>query len=217
MRGTLAGMLSLSLVAAPPVQGQEQGQDCLAEVKMPEVGQWAEYTGVMNKDPYTLRYAVVGAEEREGKPMKWLELKMVGAKKDQSMVYQVLTPGNPAEMDQAQEIVFKPGDKQAMRMSGMMMKMIRGQLQKNSVLGNLCEGVSRAGEETVTVPAGTFEAVRYHDSKHDADTWIVPDRPFVMVKSKGKDFDLSLAASGSGAESSITETPQEMPGLGPSK
>ena len=38
MRGTLAGMLSLSLVTAPPVLGQGQGQDCLAEVKMPEVG-----------------------------------------------------------------------------------------------------------------------------------------------------------------------------------
>ncbi len=216
MRWTVAGILSLTLFATSPAAGQ--GQECLAGMKMPDVGQWAEYQGVMNKkDPYTMRYAVVGAEERGGKSMKWLELRMVGEKKDRNMVYQVLTPGNPAEMDQAQEIIFKPGDKQAMRMSAMMMKMIRGQLQKNSVLGNLCEGVSVAGEESVTVPAGTFTALRYHNDKHGADTWVVPDRPFFMVKSKGKDFELSLTSSGDGAKSSITETPQEMPGLGRSK
>ena len=215
MRGAflLSGLVLTA--AAPAVQAQN---DCLADIKMPEVGQWAEYTGTMNKDPYTLRYAVVGAEEREGKSLKWLELKMVGKKKDQNMVYQVLTPGNPAEMDQAEEIIMKPGDKQAVRMNGMMLKMLRGQLKKNSILANLCEGITPAGEESVTVPAGTFKAIRYHDSKHNADTWVVPDRPFVMVKSKGKDFELSLASSGDGAKSSITETPQEMPGMGgPSK
>ena len=216
MHGTVAGMLSLSLFAAPPAEGQ--GQECLAGMKMPGVGQWAEYQGIMNKkDPYTMRYAVVGAEERGGAPMKWLELRMIGEKKDKNMVYQVLTPGNPAQMDQAQEIIFKPGDKQAMRMNAMMMKMIRGQLKKNSVLGNVCEGVTLAGEESVTVPAGTFTALRYHDAEHEADTWVVPNQPFFMVKSKGKDFEMSLVSSGGGAKSSITETPQEMPGFGPSK
>jgi len=216
MRGTVAGMLSLSLLAAPPAMGQ--GQECLAGFKMPAVGQWAEYRGVMNKnDPYTMRYAVVGTEERGGTSMKWLELKMVGEGKDKTMVYQVLTPGTPAEMSQAQEVIFKPGDRPAMKMNAMMMNMIRGQLEKNSVLGNICEGVSLAGEESVTVPAGTFKALRYHNAKYESDTWVVPDQPFFMVKSKGKDFELSLASSGDGAKSSITETPQEMPGFGPTK
>ena len=216
MRGTVAGMLSLSLLAAPPAAGQ--GQECLAGMKMPDVGQWAEYQGVMNKnDPYTLRYAVVGAEERGGKGMKWLELRMVGEEESKNMVYQVLTPGTPAEMDQAQEIIFKPGDKRAMKMNAMMMKMLRGQLNKNSVLGNMCEGVSLAGEESVTVPAGTFKALRYHNSKYESDTWVVPNQPFFMVKSKGKDFELSLTSTGDGAKSSITEPPQEMPGVGRSE
>jgi hypothetical protein len=215
MRGTVATALSFSLLAAPPIAAQ--GQDCLAGVKMPEVGQWAEYKGVMKDDPYTLRYAVVGSEERGGKTMKWLELRMVGEKKDRNMIYQVLTPGTPAEMDQAQEIIFKPGDKQAMKMNAMMMKMVRGQLEKNSILDNVCDGVTLAGEESVTVPAGTFKALRYHSSEHQSDTWVVPDRPFLMIKSKGKDFELSLTSSGDGAKSSITEKPQEMPGFGPSK
>jgi hypothetical protein len=216
MRGTMAGILSLSLLAAPPAVAQ--GQECLAGLKMPDVGQWAEYQGIMNKkDPYTMRYAVVGAEDREGKKMKWLELRMVGAEKDKSMVYQVLTPGTPAEMDQAQEIIFKSGEKQAMKMNAMMMKIIRGQLKKSSVLGNMCEGVSLTGKESVTVPAGTFKALRYHNAKYESDTWVVPNQPFFMVKSKGEDFKLSLVYSGDGAQSSITETPQEMPGLGRSQ
>ena len=212
MRGTVAGILSLSLLVAPPAAGQ--GQDCLAGLKMPEVGQWAEYQGVMNNKPYTMRYAVVGAEEREGKPMKWLELRMVGEEADKNLVYQVLTPGNAAEMDQAEEIIFKSGDRQPMKMSGMMMKMIRGQLQKNSILGNVCEGVTIAGKESVTVPAGTFKAVRYHNSKYEGDTWMVPNLSFYMVKSKGKNIEMNRTGSGDGAKSSITETPQEM---GPSK
>jgi hypothetical protein len=214
MRGVL--LRSVFLVAATATAAEAQN-DCLADLKMPAVGQWAEYTGTLHKDPYTMRYAVVGSEDRAGKSMRWLELKMTGEKKDQNMVYQVLTPGNPAELDQAEEVIFKTGDKPAMKMNGTMLGMIRGQLKKNSVLANLCEGVAPVGKESVTVPAGTFQAIRYHDSTHAADTWVVPDRPFVMVKSKGKDFELSLASSGGGAKSSITETPEEMPGMGPSK
>lgn len=207
MRGVLRSVLLLAATATA-VQAQNE---CLADLKMPAVGQWARYTGTMKNDPYTLRYAVVGAEEREGKAMKWLELTMGKSDEDQEMVYQVLTPGNPAEMGRAEEIVFKPAGKPAMKMNGAMLKMILGQLEKNSVLSSLCEGVAPTGEESVTVPAGTFTAIRYHDSKHDADTWVVPDRPFVMVKSKGKDFELNLAESGDGATSAITETPQQMP------
>jgi hypothetical protein len=207
MRGVLRSVLLLAATATA-VQAQNE---CLADLKMPAVGQWARYTGTMKNDPYTLRYAVVGAEEREGKAMKWLELTMGKSEQDQEMVYQVLTPGNPAEMGRAEEIVFKPAGKPAMKMNGAMLKMILGQLEKNSVLSSLCEGVAPTGEESVTVPAGTFTAIRYHDSKHDADTWVVPDRPFVMVKSKGKDFELNLAESGDGATSAITETPQQMP------
>ncbi len=96
----------------------------------------------------------------------------------------------------------------------MMMKMIRGQLNKNSVLSKVCEGTTLVGEESVTVPAGTFQALHFHNAKYKSDSWVVPDRPFFMVKSKGKDFELSLTESGDGAKSSIEETPQEMPGLG---
>ena len=65
--------------------------NCLDQIKFPAVGRWAEYKAVYNKkDPYTVRYAVIGAEQRGGKTMDWVELRMKGADKAHNIVYQML-------------------------------------------------------------------------------------------------------------------------------
>jgi hypothetical protein len=207
---SLRSLLVLAALATPAAAQNE----CLKDYRMPAVGRWAEYQATFKGKPTTMRYAVVGEESREGAPMKWLEMRMAGGK--DTSVYQMLTPGNPAEMDKIQEVVFKTGDKPAMKMGGAMIGMIRGQVGKNSALANLCEGVSLVGEESVTVPAGTFKAARFHNDKHDSDAWMVRDQPFYLVKSLGKDHEIVLVSSGEGASSSITEEPQDMMG-GPSK
>jgi hypothetical protein len=207
---SLRSLLVLAALATPAAAQNE----CLKDYRMPAVGRWAEYQATFKGKPTTMRYAVVGEESREGAPMKWLEMRMAGGK--DTSVYQMLTPGNPAEMDKIQEVVFKTGDKPAMKMGGAMIGMIRGQVGKNSALANLCEGVSLVGEESVTVPAGTFKAARFHNDKHDSDAWMVRDQPLYLVKSLGKDHEIVLVSSGEGASSSITEEPQDMMG-GPSK
>jgi hypothetical protein len=207
---SLRSLLVLAALATPAAAQNE----CLKDYRMPAVGRWAEYQATFKGKPTTMRYAVVGEESREGAPMKWLEMRMAGGK--DTSVYQMLTPGNPAEMDKIQEVVFKTGDKPAMKMGGAMIGMIRGQVGKNSALANLCEGVSLVGEESVTVPAGKFQAARFHNDKHDSDAWMVRDQPFYLVKSLGKDHEIVLVTSGDGARSSITEEPQDMMG-GPSK
>ncbi len=73
------------------------------------------------------------------------------------------------------------------------------------------------GEEKVSVPAGSFSAKHFHSAKYETDMWVSPKVPFSMLKSVGKSHELVLAATGDGAKSEITETPQEMPGLGPAK
>jgi hypothetical protein len=206
--------LRTALVLATLTTPAAAQNECLKDYRMPAVGRWAEYQATLNGKPSIMRYAVVGEESRGGAPMKWLELRMAGDK--DTMVYQMLTPGNPAEMDKVQEVVFKTGDKPAMKMSGAMIGMIRGQVGKNSALANLCEGVSLVGEESVTVPAGTFKAARFHNEKHESDAWMVRDHPFYLIKSVGKNHDIALVKSGNGATSSITEEPQDMMG-GPSK
>jgi hypothetical protein len=99
-----------------------------------------------------------------------------------------------------------------MKMDGMMLKMIRGQMDKQSFLKDICKDVTLVGAESVTVPAGKFDTKHFHSAKYSSDSWITPGVPFSMVKSVGKDFEMMLVAHGDGAKSSITETPKSMGG-----
>jgi hypothetical protein len=203
--------LVLLLAAAPAVQAQ----DCIEQIKFPKVGRWAEYKALYNgKDPYTVRYAVIGSEKRGGADLKWVELRMVGVDKDKSFTYQVLVPGSPSEMADVQEIIMKAGDKPAMKMNGMMLKMIRGQLDKQNFLADVCKEVTLVGKEKITVPAGRFQATHFRSAKYSSDSWVASSVPFALVKSVGKNYQMELAVHGDGAKSSIIEQPQEMPGMG---
>jgi hypothetical protein len=96
----------------------------------------------------------------------------------------------------------------------------------------MCADLTKVGEETVTVPAGTFKTTHYHfksdrnvngmQISSEGDVWVNPDVPFGMVKESGKtsgmrgeqEMTMVLTATGKDAKSSITETPQEMgPGM----
>jgi hypothetical protein len=209
-------MLSLAAVLGVTSAGRAQ-ETCIEQMKFPEVGRWAEYQALYNKkDPYTIRYAVVGSERREGKDLKWLELRMRGEKKEGNIVYQMLVPASVAELGEVQEIVMKPGDKPAMKMDRMMLKMIRGQMEKQSFIGDVCKDVTLVGPESVTVPAGKFQTRHFRSDKNTSDSWLTLDIPFAMVKSVGKNYEMALRSYGDGAKSSITEKPQDMGG-GPKK
>jgi hypothetical protein len=208
------GLLSLVLLT-PAIPTAAAQQNCLEQFKFPPVGRWAEYQAIYNEeDPYTIRYAMIGTESRGGKKLQWVEMRITGSRQDQNMVYQMLVPGSLADMEQVQEIVFKPGDKPAMKMDGMMMQMIRKQLDNQSFFSEVCQGVTFVGEESVRVPAGSFKALHYRSAGHGTDSWVVPAIPFSLVKAAGKDFRVELATQGDGAKSSITEKPQEIGGMG---
>jgi hypothetical protein len=209
---------ALPLVLMVAWAASVQAQQCVDQIKFPQVGQWAEYKALYNgKDAYTVRYAVIGSEKRAGADLKWVELRMVGQEKDKNFTYQVLAPGSIDEMAKVQEVIMKAGDRPAMKMNGMMMKMIRGQLDKQNFLAEVCKDVALVGEEKVQVPAGEFETRHFHSDKYTSDSWVAPAVPFSLVKAVGKNYEMSLAAHGKGAKSSITEKPQEMPGMtGPS-
>lgn len=205
-------ILSLAVVLCAASAGRAQ-ETCLEQMKLPEVGRWAEYKALYNKeDPYTMRYAVVGGEKRGGKDLKWLELRMTGEKKDGNMIYQVLVPGSVAELGKVEEVIMKPGERPAMKMDGMMLNMIRAQMEKQSFLSDACKDVTLVGAESVTVPAGKFQTQHFRSAKHTSDTWLTSDIPFAMVKSTGKNYEMALTSHGEGAKSSITEVPQSMGG-----
>jgi hypothetical protein len=209
MRSTLPWrVMVLACVLTPGVQAQDP---CASYVKFPAVGQWAEYEGTYNqKDSMTTRYAVVGSETRAGTEYKWIELKLTDRRKARDMVYQMLVPGGPLEMGNIQEVVMKSGPGRAVKMNGMMLKMIRGQLEKNSFLKDVCTEVTLVGQERVQVPAGSYQAKHFRSDKYETDSWVDPAIPFSLVKSSGKSHEMVLVATGTGAKSSITEVPQEM-------
>ena len=214
MRSSLPWAAAALLSVAPAVQAQDA---CAENLKWPKVGAWAEYQGTYNKNaPVTSRYAVVGTEDRNGAEYKWVEFKMHDAKKNTDMIYQMLVPGGgPLEMDGIEEVVMKMGDRPAMKMSGMMLGMMRKQLTQSMAFKDACAEVTMVGEEQVSVPAGSFAAKHFHSAKYETDTWVSSKVPFSMLKSVGKSHELVLAATGDGAKSEITETPKEMEGLGP--
>ncbi len=207
MRTTLLSLVLLGVTSAGWAQ-----DTCIEQIKFPEVGRWAEYKALFKEDPYTIRYAVIGSENRGGQDLKWLELRMVGNKKDRNMVYQMLVPGSAAQLGEVSEVVMKAGENPAMKMDGMMLKMIKGQMQKQSFLSDACKDVTLVGSESVTVPAGKFDSRHFHSAKYSADSWLAAGVPFTMIKSTGKDYKMELVAHGDGAKSSITETPQSMGG-----
>jgi hypothetical protein len=211
MRSSLPWAAAALLSVAPAVQAQDA---CAENFKWPKVGAWAEYQGTYNKTPRTSRYAIVGTENRNGAEYKWVEFKMHDPKKNTDMIYQMLVPGGgPLEMDGIEEVVMKIGDKPAMKMSGMMLGMMRTQLSKSTAFKDACTEATLVGEEKVSVPAGSFTAKHFHSTKYESDIWVSPEVPFSMIKSVGKSHELLLAATGDGAKSEITETPEEMKGL----
>jgi hypothetical protein len=209
MRATLVCVLLLLTCAAGSLRAQN---DCLKHLSWPAVGRWASYSSVGGGRTMTLRYAAVGTEKREGVPLKWIEMQ-TRVDSAPGNVFQMLLPGGPADIPKVQEIVMKHGDRPAMKMGGMMLGVIRKQLEESSVFSNLCEGVTFVGEETVKVPAGSFKSLHFHNDKYQSDTWISPSVPFTLVKTVTPRHQVELKEIGDGAKSSITETPTEMPGL----
>lgn len=198
-----------AVAVARPAQAQN---DCFKHLVWPAVGRWAEYSSAVGGKSMTIRYAAVGVEKREGVPLKWIEMQTtIGAAP--ANTYQLLLPGGPTDIPKVQEVIFKNGARPAMKMGGMMLGVLRKQLEENSVFSSLCDGVTLVGEETVKVPAGSFKALRFHNDKYQSDTWISPSVPFSLVQTITPRHQVALLALGDGAKSSITETPQEMPGL----
>ena len=76
-----------------------------------------------------------------------------------------------------------------------------------------CEAAESATKESISVAGGTFDAFRVPLKRLGKVIWVTPDVPFGVVKLADADGKgLELLAYGTDAESSITETPQKMPG-----
>jgi hypothetical protein len=181
-------------------------QDCAVGIKPPAAGSWSEYTTKDGK----MRLALLGTETRAGRNLVRMEISM--SSREGPMIMQVFAPGYPYQMSGIEDFVIKAAGQPAMRMSAQMLQMMANRMPKD-LIAEFCRNASmnRVGEESITVPAGTFRTIHYHDATSGNDVWVSESIPFGLVRTKLKNGEeIELTSRGTDARSQITETPQEM-------
>ena len=179
--------------------------------KPPKIGEWAELRMDKQKDagkkPMVMRVGFVDQEQRGAE--KLYRMQMIMTQPDgKRMIMQMLTPWGPAvfEGDYDTDVIMKMGDQQAMVMP------IKGGKNQPGMadIRKECTKYTIVGDESVTVPAGTFDTRHY--AGPDGDSWVATDVPgWRLVKMVTKKGDtMVLTATGSGAKNEITETPMDM-------
>jgi hypothetical protein len=207
-------ILVLGLVLAPVAPASAGAQNACADLpkyfsRPPRIGEWAELAWHKQgkPDPDRMRIAVVKAEKRQGKPMYWFQMVMADAGGKRTIM-QMLTPWDPSSLQgtKATEVVMKIGDQRAMKMSP---ELTRAATQKAD-WREFCADSKFLGEESVTVPAGTFKT-RHYKGPH-GETWVSMDAPvWHLVKmTSDEGGTMELNSTGTGAKNEITEEPVDM-------
>lgn len=197
-----------SRAAAPDIDRLCSGAVALS------IGQWASYAvdAPLMREKTENRFAIVGTEA----DYYWLEYEAATPIGDTGMIMQFLIPQWPYAEGAITRVIM-----QMPIIKGMdplpPIEMPPSTVQKDDLASPIrmaCAEVQNGVEETVTVPAGTFSTLRIPLKPLGKDIWISPDVPFGLVKlvdTAGK--GTVLHAFGSNAESAVTATPSQLPGM----
>ncbi len=201
----------LTIILAPSAQ-RLAAQDACGEVaklfaKPPTVGAWSEVRmeEKSGEPPKVMRMAVVGTEKQAGKTVYRMQMTSTDPRSGQRMIIQMLTPWGMDALNSGEqkEVILKLGDQPAMRMPRP--KGVSDQdvwdLRKQCAKGKF------VGQESITVPAGSYRSRHY--TGPDGDTWLAAEVPvWHVVKNVDKDGStMTLTAVGAGAKNEIRETP----------
>ena len=202
-----------SMLCAPAMTASDLGGLCDGNRQV-TLGEWAKFATDVPflKDKLEARYAIVGTEAFDGQDHYWLEVEIPTA--GGSMILQFLVPGYPYDPSTVRKTVAKMSpDLPAMEYP----QALGASMQPNDSLSDpirgACEAADSATKESISVAGGTFDAFRIPLKRLGKVIWVSPDVPFGVVKLADADGKgLELVAHGTDAESSITETPQKIPG-----
>lgn len=216
MRYVKRALAALGLIAALPAAAAAQDMAAIcADLEQASVGDWAEYEMDTPQGAGTMRFALI-AEGAGATPGPWFELS--GSVGGQNQVLQFRVDDWPFEPQDIQAAVVKMGGQPAMSLPEAVLAQMRS--QASLPMGDLSESCRRSellGDESVAVPAGTFDSHKIRPAMDeanqdpDATVWMSRDVPFGIVKTEGADGSMRLAASGDDATSSISEAPQAAP------
>jgi len=212
-RVTLAAVAVLMLAGAAAGFGPDRGPDLWRDLDFePVVGNWAEYEMTpTGEKPMKMKISIVGKEDEAF----WYETVMTDPE-GRLMINKMLVSGDPGDEDNVKRMIVKPGDQPAMEMPMQMMQM--GMMGEPDEEEEEPEGtMDDLGTESVTVPAGTFDAKHWQfASEGDTfDAWVKSGvGPYGLIKSSAPEFVMVLVAHGDDAKTAITEEPQKMPAMG---
>lgn len=177
-------------------------------------GQWASFAvdAPFMRDKQKFRYAIVGTEAGH----YWLEYEAAMPMGQGAMVMKILIPGWPYAKDAVKRAMM-----QLPIIEGMdampPMEMPPSSIQKDDLADPIrmaCAEAQNGVEDTVTVPAGTFSALRIPLKQMGDDIWISSDVPFGIVKvADAEGYGRELTAYGDDAQPAITAAPQKVPGM----
>ncbi len=189
---------------------------CGGAVKAPAPGGWGEYVVVAPRSqvPSTVRFAIVGREERAGRALVRFETRVRG-RGGGVVITQALVPGYPYENGALQEVVVQRGEAGPERWGPLLLA--RARRSPPSALHRLivdaCRGATLVGEEQITVPAGDFRASHFRNAAAGSDIWVSEAIPFGLVKLTGPEgASLELLGQGATGRSSIDAEPREVNG-----
>ncbi len=199
-RPLLLALAALSLAA--PLSAQSA---CAAKgARLPSAGGWAEYRTARGD----MRLAYL-AKESAGE-----RLEIAASGQRGRMVMQMVVPGFPYEMGEVKEMVMQMEGQPAMRMPESMLGMMRGRMPRATELSEAsCARMTKVGDESITVAAGTFQTTHWRDAEGGTDVWVSPRVPFGAVKVVHPEGTMELIGHGTGATSRISGPIGDMPGM----
>ena len=214
----VVSVLSVAVAGIGAAQNTDKQQICSQIENRPfTVGNWATYNWTAGQTSgSTLRMAVVGKEAHEGTTYYWYEVTIDDPQRPNAkLILQTLVPSLGSKAG-VRAVIMKSGDPPAMKMPPQMVQMINSTPGTNvtAEIARDCQEMDVVGWEEITVAAGHFRALHMKHPRTAMEVWVQPELEFAMVKGTLKDGSLlELRAQGSGAKSSITETPREMTGF----
>ena len=207
------GLAAALLAGASPLAAQGR---CDSVVRAPAPGRWGEYVVVAPRGeaPSTVRFAVLGREERGGRDLIRFETRVRG-RSGGSMVTQVLVPGYPYGNESLQDVIVQRGTESPVRWGPALLARARtsapSALQR--LIAGACAGATLVGEEEITVPAGVFRTRHFRNPEAGSDIWISEAVPFGIVKVTGAEgASMELLGHGTGGRSSVTGEPRVVNG-----
>jgi hypothetical protein len=221
----LAGLIAVTGLWAQRPSGGMGGMNPFGStpsfgLQNPTAGSGAEYSLTTKGKDMDLSVVILGKEDVNGAPGYWMEMRMVSQDMGGETVMKMLTVSSGADQGVKRMIMQSPG-RPPMELPTMMMTMMQ-QHQQPPITTKGESGPAGAGqlvgEETVTVPAGTFTCQHYRkqDARGTTDLWISTQvTPWALAKMTGPDASMVLKKVLSNETSHINGEPQKIniPGM----